>query len=135
MRAYSLQIFAFHSAMPAFAPDTSNRPRLVQIQRNAAGQDSFGTATENWQTIAKAWVVLWATPKTNAGKELLAALQIKSQLSEILTIRWMKSVTVSPKDRVAYDTAPGVRRILDINAVVNVNEQNQWLELYCQEAT
>jgi SPP1 family predicted phage head-tail adaptor len=97
--------------------------KRVQLQHLARNQDSFGEAVPSYSTYA----TVWASVEPLQGRELEHAQQISAEVTHRVTIRYNAAVT--PEHRVLYGT-----RILEIEAVINPEERNEYLVLMCKEA-
>ena len=77
--------------------------------------------------------ILWSTYKTvkalikpKSGTERLRGMQLESPLSHSIFIRYTADILTT--DRVNFNG-----RLMQIRAVVNMEERNRWIELSCQE--
>jgi SPP1 family predicted phage head-tail adaptor len=96
----------------------------IEVQSSTVSQDTEGGVTLTWATIAGGRV--WAAVEPLSGNEQMLAQQVNAGLSHRVRIRYMPITT---KHRISYRS-----RILDINAIVNVDERREQLELLCTEA-
>lgn len=94
----------------------------IIIQQYAPSQDSSGSTTETWSTLA----TVWAHIRPLRGREFYAANQTEAEISHEVTIRWRRDVTAV--NRILFGT-----RIFDIKGMPNPEEANEWLIMTCQE--
>lgn len=94
----------------------------IAIEREQMTLDGMGGSTKTWEVIGSPWSKI----KPMRGGERLQAMRIEATVSHIITIRYNPSYKAS--DRVNYGG-----RIMQIRAVINVEERNKWIELYCDE--
>jgi SPP1 family predicted phage head-tail adaptor len=97
--------------------------RRVTIQSRAAGQDNFGEPNGAWSDVA----TVWAAVAPVRGAERYQAAQTQAQNEIKVTIRYRAGLT--PKNRLMLGA-----RVLDIENIVNINERNETLEIFCKEA-
>jgi SPP1 family predicted phage head-tail adaptor len=99
--------------------------KRIELQKVAESADSggFGDATPTWSHFRNASAKI----ETTGAREFYRASQTFSQMTHLLTIRYLKGLTT--KHRVKYGT-----RIFGITGIINVNEDNRWLRLACLEA-
>jgi SPP1 family predicted phage head-tail adaptor len=98
--------------------------RIVIEEQSGTTQDEFGAVVENWTALLGAD----ASIVPLQGFERYAAQQANSTVSHKITMRYRDGIDA--KKRVKF----GIR-IFDIEAVINLEEKNRWLELSCTEAT
>ena len=96
----------------------------VTIQATTAVQDSSGSYPESWSDVA----TVWARMRPISGREFFAAEQAQSEVTHEVTIRFRRGI--SPANRLLFDG-----RVFDIGAVINADERNEWMILYCTERT
>jgi len=94
----------------------------VTIQQLVATDDGYGGITETWQDVA----TVWAAVEPLRGTERYRAQQVQAELSHKVTIRYRPGI--KPDMRLKYGD-----RILEIEAVIDVEERHRWLELLCSE--
>ena len=106
----------------------------VTIQRATETADTYGQPVITWAD----WETRWARITPLRGTERVQALQLDASLThKIMVYRDSKTKQIAPAlYRIKYGKrANGTTdRILDINAIINVREQNAELELHCTEA-
>lgn len=97
----------------------------VQLQQATITRAAYNQAIPGWSTVA----TLWAGIRTPYGREQANAVQMKAELTHVVTIRWPGvENTVDPKMRFLYGS-----RILNILWINNLDERNRQLDCYCQE--
>ncbi len=94
----------------------------VTIQQQAQTRDEYGGVVTTWQTFADRWAAI----EPLSGRELFAAQQLANTVSIRVRLRYLAGVT--PAMRVLYGT-----RTFSIQAVINVEERNEELQLLCEE--
>ena len=94
------------------------RHRVTLEQR--ANQRTRGIVTETWG----AEQVLWANVEPLTGRELERARTVVANATHKVTMRYRSSITA--RSRLVFDN-----RILNIEAVRNVDERNRELILTC----
>ena len=97
----------------------SNR---VQLQRSIETRLSDGSVNREWIQME----TVWARIEPITGREYWNAEQVKSELTHMVVIRYMTNVT--SRCRLLFNN-----RILNILGVVNVEEQDVFLQLRCKE--
>ena len=95
---------------------------LIQIERETYTPDGAGGNTRAW-TVQKN---LKAKIKPMRGNERLQAMRLEATISHVITVRYVDGIL--PSDRVKFGS-----RIMQIRAVINVDEMNRYIELYCDE--
>ena len=93
----------------------------VTIQVLSATQDTLGESSKVYQDAA----VVWASINPVSGKEMLAAQQVRPDVTHKITMRYR---SIGPKDRIVYDN-----RVFNIEAIINFAEQNRMLEIMAIE--
>jgi len=96
----------------------------ITIQTPSETSDGIGGMTTTWSTFKKIWAAIWPL----RGAEYLAAMQITSEITHKIRIRYLSGVT--PKMRILFGT-----RYFDIQSIINPDERNIYLELMCRETT
>lgn len=94
----------------------------VTIQQLVKADDGYGGIVETWQDVA----TVWATVEPLRGSERYRAQQVQSELTHKVTMRYRPGV--KPQMRLLYGD-----RVLEIEAVIDVEERHRWLELLCSE--
>lgn len=94
----------------------------ITIQRQLSVSDGMGG-----QSIQ--WIDLFATRahvKPLSGREAVQAMQLQGSITHRITMRYRADLTAL--DRIIMRGQP-----LQIRAVINVEMQNRWLELACDQ--
>jgi SPP1 family predicted phage head-tail adaptor len=78
--------------------------------------------TESWAELA----VVWGRVQPLSGRELEHALQISAEVNHKVTIRYLS--TVNEKVRILFGT-----RVLEILGIVNPEEKNEMMIMFCKE--
>lgn len=96
--------------------------KRVVIEEVTLVDDGQGGWTEAWASRGE----VFAGVEPLRGQERFEAQKINAKVSHKVVIRYQAGLT--PAMRVNYQG-----RYLTIDGVVNINEKNQTLELYCSE--
>lgn len=72
---------------------------------------------------------VWAELKPTRGTEFLEYYRNANALQYKVTMRFQKNVNITEKDVLVFKD-----REFEINAVVNINEADVYLEIYCTES-
>lgn len=94
----------------------------VTIQGLIRADDGYGGITETWQDVA----TVWAAVEPLRGTERYRAQQVQAELSHKVVMRYREGI--KPHLRLLYNG-----RVLEIEAVVDVEERHRWFELLCSE--
>jgi SPP1 family predicted phage head-tail adaptor len=94
----------------------------VKIQELARVEDGYGGYAEAWRDVAAAW----AAVEPLRGSERYAAQQVQAELTHRVVMRYRPGVR--PQMRLVYGD-----RVLEIAAVIDMEERHKWLELLCTE--
>ena len=87
--------------------------------------NEYGEVERTWST----YVTLWGSIEPVSSlriTEMMAGNQPIGKLSHRVWIRYNSSITI--KHRISFDD-----RIFEINAIINPQERNEYLELMCKE--
>lgn len=104
-------------------PIGAMRHRVV-IQELPSTEDELGgRPANNWTTK----YTVWAEIQETTGKELLQALAIKAHATVSVRIRYRTGI--KPDMRVTYQSG---RKVLNIRAVLNEQQENRFLTLICE---
>lgn len=95
-------------------------PIIIESATTAA--DAMGQMTPNWSTYA----TTRAAVSTQSAREALAAGQPRPIGTVVIRTRWRSGVTTAMRVKIGS-------RVLNIGGVVNVDEANRELVLYCTE--
>lgn len=96
--------------------------RRLTIQQSVSTPDDAGGSDTSWSDVA----TVWAKIRPLHGNEKLIGDTVTSRISHKVTIRFRSDLL--PSLRFASD-----ERFFDILSVVNIDEQNIWLECLCTE--
>lgn len=94
----------------------------MSIQSATETRNGYGEAVKTWSTVT----TVWASVEPLRGRELFDAEQVQSEISHRVRVRYSGSVT--PQNRLLFGS-----RVLEIQAVINVNERNREMQLMCKE--
>lgn len=94
----------------------------VTIQQRQFGEDSYGSTTEDWADIVKTRAGVFPLN----GSEFFKADEINSEITHRVHLRYVPGVT--PDMRVVLND-----RHLMITSIVNYQERNIELQMYCKE--
>lgn len=106
-------------------PRAAELNNLVSIYHDIESADSagYGEAIPTSRLFSK----VWAKIETQGGREFFRASQIYPTMTHLVTIRFLKNVT--PKMKIVFES-----RTLNIEAVLNVDQNNVMLRMPCTEA-
>jgi len=96
--------------------------RRITIQQQSSIQDSYGEPVNTWTDIA----TVWASVNPINGREFFAGMQVKSEITTRITIRYLS--TVKSSMRAIYRDIT-----YDIQSVIDLNERHREMELMCRE--
>jgi len=96
--------------------------KRIIIENSTEVDDGYGGKTISWATFA----TVWARVKPLKGFEKLRAMQIQSEVTHKITIRYRSGITTGM--RVNFNS-----RIFNIKSSININEDDQWLEIIAEE--
>lgn len=113
--------------MPVFqTPARAGQLRhRVTIQTPAVTTDPYGQSQPTWENLG----TYYASVKPLSGREKQIASAIRDDISHLVTMRYQPSQTFYPIHRILYGT-----RTFNIGAVINVDEKNHTLLIYCTES-
>jgi SPP1 family predicted phage head-tail adaptor len=106
---------------------TGDFRRLVTLQARSATQDSYGSQVNTWYDVAP----LWADMNPLQGRELLAAQALYTEVTSEISVRY-SSVFADPK-AIAAMRLSYAGRYFDILGMVNEEERNHIVKLFCKE--
>ncbi|MDP2026445.1 phage head closure protein [Sulfuriferula sp.] len=101
--------------------------RLVTLQARSSTQDSYGSQLATWYDVA----TLWANMNPLIGRELLAAQALYTEVTSEITVRY-SAIFATPK-AVAAMRISYAGRLFDILGMVNQEERNHLVSLFCKE--
>ena len=96
----------------------------VALQRATVTRDAHGGTVHTWATYAN----VWAAIEPQSGDEPVTAEAPQAVTTHNVRIRYNSSV--KPTDRLAHGS-----RVLEINAILNIDERNREMRLLCGEVT
>lgn len=102
--------------------DPGKLKRRVTLQTFTQTDDGAGGFIDGWQDIT----TVWASITPLQGRELYQAQQVDAEVTHRVTIRYRENVNSDM--RILYNN-----RELTIQSIINVDENNRFLELICQE--
>ena len=94
----------------------------ILIERAVETPDGGGGNAKEWKVIAQ----IRAYIKPISGGERFQAMRLESNISHRVFIRYRSDLL--PDDRIKFKN-----RILQVKALVNIEEQDKWLEIYAVE--
>jgi len=94
----------------------------ILIERSTKTDDGGGGSTAVWLTHLSTRAFI----KPISGGERLQALRVESDITQRIFIRYRTGLL--PSDRINYGG-----RIMEIKAILNLEERNQWFEIYATE--
>ena len=97
------------------------RHRII-FQQLSNSKNEYGEPVEEWLDIK----TVWAEIKPVGGKQFFAAKQINAEISHNIYIRYRNSLSSSM--RIKFK-----ERIFEILYIMNVNESNTLMQIYCKE--
>jgi len=112
---------------------STHRPRRIIVQYDATASSTTDGSITAWatpKTLCEAWTVEW---KTAGGRVQYLADQPRPDDSAVIRIRWRSDVTPTPAHRIKVVGGNGLTRYYGINAVIDVNGQHQYWDLYVVE--
>ncbi len=94
----------------------------VVIQKKITSRDSMGAEIITWEEFARTW----ASVEPLMGREYFLANQLQAAVDFKITMRYQSGL--QPEMRAYWNS-----RIFDIKNVINTEERNIELILYCKE--
>lgn len=94
----------------------------ISIEQKSETIDSVGDAVNTWTTFK----TVWAEVLSQSGKEFFAAREQHSELTHLITIRYLSGVT--PKMRINHGGS-----FYNILAAFDPRKDRQELKIYCNE--
>lgn len=108
---------------PPVTPISRMRKRVTLQRRHyPPAPDGYGQRVEAWDDVA----TVWAEVLPLAGKEMMSAGGVASDITHRVTIRQYEGL--APDWRVSY-----AGRVLNIDSVADVDEQGRTHVLMCKE--
>lgn len=106
--------------------DAGTLDKRVTIQSQSRSDDGGGGATITWPDVGLWWVSI----STTGGREFARAQQVQPELTHEIRGRYRTDVTSTHR---LFYVSNNVRRAFAIHAVINPEERNEQLVLYCSE--
>ena len=94
----------------------------ITIEREQSASDGAGGSTITWDAVASPRAFI----KPMSGGERLQAMRLEATVTHRIFIRYRSDLLTS--DRVNYKG-----RLMQIRALINLEERNRWLEIYADE--
>jgi SPP1 family predicted phage head-tail adaptor len=95
----------------------------IEIQNKVVTRDSMGGEVVTWVAFAHAW----ASIEPLSGREYFAARQIQASITHKMKMRYQSGIM--PYHQIGWG-----ERFFNIDAVMNTEERNKELVLFCTEA-
>lgn len=102
--------------------DIGRLKHRITFQKLQQTKNEYGEVLDNWLDVK----TVWAEIKPVSGNQFFAAKQINSEISHNVYIRYRSDL--SPNMRIKYK-----ERIFDMLYIMNVNEDNTLMQIYCKE--
>ncbi len=96
--------------------------KLISIESLTRTVDSVGDSIETWSTFATAWVEI----KTESGREFQHAREQHSELSHVLSLRYLSGITSKMRINIDGD-------YYNILSVFDPSRRKSELRIYCSE--
>jgi len=96
--------------------------RRVEIQANTPTTNDIGELVASWATVA----TIWAKIEPVSGRELLQTQQVQATATARIRMRYR---SITPLHRIKHGDD-----IYEINAVIDVDDIHEQLELLCTAA-
>jgi SPP1 family predicted phage head-tail adaptor len=96
----------------------------IEIQNKVIRRDSMGGEVVTWEAFTYAW----ASIEPLSGREYFAAHQTQSSITHKMKMRYQSGIR--PYHQIGWGG-----RSFNIDAVMNTEERNKELVLFCTEAT
>lgn len=94
----------------------------ISIQRETRTADGMGGSSITWAQIAAPRAFI----RPMSGGERFQAMRIEANVTHRIYIRYRSDITTS--DRIVYQG-----RVMQIRALINLEERNRWIEIYADE--
>lgn len=108
--------------MKGFYKNTGGRRHRVLIQEAKETRTDKGSVSVQWLTVWKRWAEITAV----SGSEVYAGRTLHAETSHLVVFNFVKGLTV--KHRVLFGG-----RVLDIQAINDIEERGKFHELQCTE--
>lgn len=94
----------------------------ITIEREQSTPDGAGGSYLTWTTVATPRAFI----KPMSGGERLQAMRLEATVTHRIFIRYRDDLLTS--DRINYNG-----RLMQIRALINLEERNRWIEIYADE--
>lgn len=94
----------------------------ITFQELINTKNEYGELENNWNDT----LTVWAEVRPTSGKSFFNAKQVNSEISHSVYIRYRKGL--SPSMRIKFK-----ERTFEILYIMNVNENNTLMQIYCKE--
>lgn len=95
---------------------------IITIERETSTSDGAGGSTITWSAVATPRAFI----KPMSGGERLQAMRLESTVTHRIFIRYRDDLLTS--DRINFNG-----RLMQIRALINLEERNRWIEIYADE--
>lgn len=102
--------------------DIGRLKHKITFQRLDNTKDEYGELLGEWNDFK----TVWAEVKPVSGRQFFSAKQINTEISHTVYVRYNPDLL--PNMRIKYK-----ERIFDILYMMNVNESNSLIQIYCKE--
>lgn len=102
--------------------DIGRLKHRITFQELSRRKNEYGELVDEWLDIK----TVWAEIKPVSGNQFFAAKQISSEISHNVYIRYRDEL--NPSMRIKFK-----ERVFEILYLMNVNEDNRLMQIYCKE--
>ena len=102
--------------------DIGRLKHRVIFQKLINSKNEYGELEDRWNDV----ITVWAEVRPTTGRSFFNAKQINSEISHSVYIRYRNGL--SPSMRIKFK-----ERIFEILYIMNVNEDNTLMQIYCKE--
>lgn len=102
--------------------DIGRLKHRITFQKLQQTKNEYGEMLNEWLDFK----TVWAEIKPVSGRQFFSAKQINSEISHTVYMRYNPQIL--PNMRIKYNN-----RIFDVLYVMNVDEGNSLLQIYCKE--
>lgn len=102
--------------------DIGSLKHRITFQKLEQTKNEFGEMLGQWSDFK----TVWADVRPVSGRQFFAAKQINNEISHNIYIRYNSELL--PNMRIKYK-----ERTFDILYLMNVNEENKLMQIYCKE--
>lgn len=103
---------------------TGDLNRIISIQSKIKTEDSIGSWSETWVEFTETRAAIWPV---SAGEQVKNQ-QIENQVTHRIRMRYQAGII--PEMRIVHKS-----RIFEIISIINVQEEDRWLDLICTESS